>query len=464
MRELSYSKRIAFNFMFATALLVIVIYLSISLVVFRTVYSHLNDDLYAEYEEIKNSIVIIDGKIIFANPAEWTENEHGQIEVNPTFIQVSDSSGKVIRRSSNLFGTSLELVKNRRKKDFFNTRLSSGMVRQLQMTLNDELNNKAGYISVAIPLDESRMVLKNLFITLVISFPVVLLFLYFITRIIAQKSIAPVKALTHTAEKITRENLTERIDLPENKDELFLLTATINRLLDRIEETIIREKQFSSDASHELRTPLSVLKGTLELMNRKPRDPAYYVEKTNTCIYEVNRMSVLVDQLLLLARYEKAIDPSQLTRVSPGDIINKIIARHASSIDEKSISLFLNIDESLRVLTDEIMVEQIIENLFNNALKYSYPNSTIGIFSTRVAQDVLLTVKDEGIGMTQKEIALIFNRFFRADESRNNNVRGYGLGLSIAKRFADLLNIEIRVESIPNKGSSFTLVFKDLTA
>ena len=153
-------------------------------------------------------------------------------------------------------------------------------------------------------MQESEIVLENLQKALLVSFPIILIILFFTTRYIAGKSIAPINNVITTANRITRENLRERISLPENKDEIHLLISTINELLNRLEDNLLREKQFTSDASHELRTPLSVIKGTLEVLIRKPREIHQYEEKINYCIRETDRITKLIDQLLFLARYD----------------------------------------------------------------------------------------------------------------------------------------------------------------
>lgn len=461
MKTQSYSKRITLNFLTATAILILVIFCSIYLVVYKTVYSRIDADLNAESLEILNSVVILNDQLIFTNQGEWEENEHAQIEVNPTFIQVADSSGNILKRSPNLLDSSLDLLKGENRKTFFNTRLPTGQVRQSQMIMTDEHDRKTGYISVAIPLEASVMVLKNLLIILLSAFPFVLLILYLVTRLIAQKSIMPVKLLTESAGMIGRENLNERIELPKREDELYTLTCTINSLLDRLEDAMIREKQFSSDASHELRTPLSVLKGTLELMIRKPRDREYFIEKTGTCLEEVNRMSTLVDQLLLLARYEKEVIAPRFVVTNVSILLNKIIDRSAGPLEQKGILPDLDIDQELTILTDPLMFEQILENIFSNALKYSNINGKIKIFSNNRSQPSFLTIQDEGIGMADDELGQVFNRFYRADQSRSSHVKGYGLGLAITKRLADILGIRIVVESQPGKGSVFTLLFPE---
>uniref|UniRef100_UPI00404914DA histidine kinase dimerization/phospho-acceptor domain-containing protein n=1 Tax=Flavobacterium sp. TaxID=239 RepID=UPI00404914DA len=148
---------------------------------------------------------------------------------------------------------------------------------------------------------EIVQILKNI---LLISYPLILILLYLFARFFAGRSIIPVSTIIDTSRKITKDNLKTRIPLPNNKDELFALSQTINNLLDRVENAIEREKQFTSDASHELRTPLAVIKGTMEVLIRKPRNQHEYEEKIQFCISEVDRLNHMVDQLLLLARFE----------------------------------------------------------------------------------------------------------------------------------------------------------------
>jgi signal transduction histidine kinase len=458
MKAQGFSNRIAIYFMGATAILILVIFSSIYIVVHQTVYRHLDDNLEAEYNEVYNGIVQFSDQIVFANEAEWTEQEHGQIEVNPTFIQVSDTLGNVIKKTPNLLDKSLTFINSKKPRIVQNSRLSSKSVRQLQVVLKNAQGQKAGYISVALPLEGSLIVLKNLLSVLLIAFPLILIVLYYVTRFITTKSIKPVRVLTKSAEEITRMNLDKRIALPVKKDELYLLTDTINNLLDRIEDTLLREKHFTSNASHELRTPLTSLKGTLELMIRKPHDSAYYVTKASVCLEEVNRMSVMIEQLLLLSRYENTNSNFKLTDVGLEKIIHKVIARYANILEQKDILLELSVDPDLQIKTNDFLFEQIIDNIFSNAIKYNNLNSKIEIHSFEKEGEITLSITDEGVGMDANILSKIFDRFYRADESRSSQIKGYGLGLSLAKKFADLLAIKIEVESQPEKGTTFALI------
>jgi len=181
------------------------------------------------------------------------------------------------------------------------------------------------------------MVLNNLFVILVVAYPLILLVLFLIARFIAGKSIKPISAIIETSKVITKDNLTSRIPLPQNKDELYLLSQTINNLLDRVENAIEREKQFSSDASHELRTPLAVIKGTLEVLVRKPRNIEEYKEKIEFCVNEVNRLNHLVDELLLLARFENQKQTLKLERVSLNAVFLDVISRNSTLISENKL-------------------------------------------------------------------------------------------------------------------------------
>lgn len=443
--------------MIAVAVLTVLMFSAIYIVVYRTVYAHLDDDLNVESLEVQNSIVMLSDQLVFANPNEWLENEHGQIEVNPTFIQFADTSGQILKKTPNLEDGSLIILPGEAGKLFFNAVLSGSRVRQLQVQLTSFNGNHMGYLSVAIPLEDSQLVLTNLRTVLILLIPLVFIILFFVSRFIAQNSIKPVRVLTGKTEKITRKNLNERIPLPTNRDELYVLTESINNLLERIQDAIVREKQFTSDASHELRTPLSVIKGNLELMTRKERDPSYYLEKSHTSLREVDRMSDLIDRLLLLARYDAGSEKVTMEKIRLSRLIGEMILRFNHRLEEKKLTIELRDVNSITILSNRFMLEQIIENIFTNAIKYSFPESCI-IFEIKSQDErTLLTITDEGPGIPTGQQNAVFDRFYRADESRNSETGGTGLGLSIVKRFSELLGIDVTLESEQGKGSRFTL-------
>ncbi len=455
--KLNFRNRIATWYLVATALLIAGLFSAIYIIVYNTVFSHLDSDLDLELNEVRNSIVSSGGQIIFANPFEWNEREHGQIEVNPTFVQVSDKQGHIIKKTGNLLSDSLIFRKSVNKKIYFNSELSGSPIRQVQYPYFDPEGNLSAYLSIAVPLEESALVLSNLSEAMVISFPAILIILFLVTRLIAGKSIAPIHNVINTANKISKENISERISLPPHNDEIHALTSTINGLLNRLEEGILRERQFTSDASHELRTPLSIIKGTLEVLIRKPREVAQYEEKVSYCISETDRMTKLIDQLLLLARYDTGKITPVKTEFPFSEKIETVVQRLNTLLEEKRIKVNREIDESIILNADPGMTEIILENILTNAIKYSGNDNFIDIKAVRNGSSIMFSVKDYGVGMTEQQIKNIFDRFYRADESRSSDAGGFGLGLAISKKLCDIQNIKIEVDSTPGKGTNFTL-------
>ncbi|MCF7817984.1 MAG: HAMP domain-containing protein [Kiritimatiellales bacterium] len=455
---MSLRNRIAFYFVAVTALSTAILFFVIYAIVHKTVYTHLDGDLEAELAEVSNSVVYFENELIFANNFEWTEREHGQIEVNPTFIQVVDPVGKSLRKTANLRDNNLEFHPHAIRKEFYDLPVAGSTVRQIQAPLRPDNGPIRAFLILAIPFEESARVLSNLKVVLCISFPTVLLFLFAVSRMIAGRIISPVNTVIATADLITRENMNERIPVPPRKDELHKLSETINRLLDRLQEAVVREKQFTADASHELRNPISVIRGTLEVLIRKEREPGQYKEKIQYVIGEVDRMAELVDQLLSLARSENGLQPM----MGPVDL--KLISEHAlshfrESIAEKSISVECEFHDYDIVNADASMTGIILENLISNAIKYSFIDGIIHIQTIRTGNSTEFLITNAGRIISQSQLNNVFDRFYRADESRATSVPGTGLGLAIVRRLIDLQGFSISADSSPENGTTFRIIF-----
>ena len=317
-----------------------------------------------------------------------------------------------------------------------------------------------GYLQVAMSLNDTQMILNNLKSVLWISYPIILLLIFIAARFIAAKSIQPVKEIIITANSITEKDLSTRIALPGNKDELFEMSKTINALLQRIENALLREKQFTSDASHEFRTPLAVIKGTLEVMIRKPRTQEEYEEKARFCVQEVDRLNEMIDELLLLARFEKHHLASKLQPIFISTLILESLVRFKNKIENKNIQIFQNLDQDKPIYSDPQLLSIAINNILSNALKYSHSNGKVFIELKQNNHETILTIKDEGIGIDEKDMDSIFNPYFRSNPSHHLNVKGYGLGLPIVKKIATTLNIQYQIQSQVGVGTSFELRFR----
>ena len=456
MFALSLKNRIAFYFSISTALLIFVVFVIIYSIVSFSVHKNVTDTINFEVEEYLEKIQFVNNETKLIDKNEWIKQEHNEISVNPVFLVLSDKYGCEIEKSENLRKESLRFTKNSKVKVVSDFKLGGKLVRQMQVPLIKD-NQIRGYLLVAVSLEEASITIRNLLNILLLSYPITLILLFLVARIITGRSIKPILNIIETADKISQENLNSRIDLPKNKDELQLLSQTINDLLDRIQNAVEREKQLTSDASHELRTPLAVIKGTLEVLIRKPRNQTEYLEKINFCISEVDRVNNLVSQLLLLARFENHKQNIKHEEVSLNAIFLDVLSRYSDKIKNKGITVKHHFSEDYIIKSDNYLVSIVIGNLISNALKYSNQNGEISIDLSNDDSTIIVSIFDNGIGISKENINRVFDPFFRSEPNEHPEVKGTGLGLSIVRRICILLDIDIKISSIENSGTTVIL-------
>lgn len=447
MLKLSLKNRIASYYIISTALLVFIVFITIYTLISYTIYTKVNEHIDYEVNEYLEKIEFVNNQVQLIDKEEWKNREHNEVSVDPVFLEITNKDGISIEKSENLKNKELFFLKDITKSVTSDIKLSGQLVRQVQVPLFDK-NNIDGYMLIAVSLEEATIILNNLRTILYITFPIILVLLFIVARIIAGRSIKPINAIIETSNKITKDNLKSRIDLPKNKDELYLLSETINSLLDRIEKTIDREKQFTSDASHELRTPLAVIKGTLEVLIRKPRNTEEYQQKINFCIAEVDRINNLVDQLLLLARFENQKISLKNEDLNLNQAISEVMNRFSAKIKNKNISVIENYTDNFQINSDEYFISIILQNIISNALKYSHDGGKVQLNLFRKENQTIFEISNTGIGIAPEEIGNVFNSFYRTKNSIDHpETKGTGLGLSITKRLCNILGISISITS-----------------
>lgn len=459
--NLSFKRRIATHFMLATAFITLVVFGTIYFIVHQTVYKNLDDDLSFEAHKHRTEIDVTGHEIRFYNKKEWEENEHKNVEVNPVFLQIVDIDGRLKDKSPNMKEKQMAFSLQSDKENRFNTMLNGRAIRQVQIPLYKK-GEIRGYIIAAMSLEGTLSVLENLRNTLFILFPIVLLILFLVTSYLAGRSILPVVSITKTTHRISRSNLAERVALPARKDELHDLSSSINDLLDRIESAVKREKQFTSDASHELRTPLSILRGTLEVLIRKPREEKEYQDKIAYSLTEIDRMTAIIDQLLEIARYENQAELNQTTALPLTEILQQIIARHHMDVQNKKLQLDLIVPNEIKASVNGFYGNLILENVLSNAIKYTPSGGKISIQLEETDHSLRCSIRDTGIGIRSEDLEQVFQPFFRSDALGHKNIPGNGLGLSLVQKAATAIDAEIEVESQLEKGTQFTVLFKQI--
>ncbi len=229
------------------------------------------------------------------------------------------------------------------------------------------------------------------------------------------------------------------------------------KVMQPIEESFLRLKQFTADASHELRSPLMVITANVEVALEKseelrPKD----IKKFQAIASAADQITHLVEDLLLLARSD-SIDIQKKEAVNIEEILHNLIELYQPQASTKQINFKANISKQLFTMGDCVQLTRVFANLIENALQYTPADGIIEIKTVQNHQQIDIEVKDTGIGMTPEELQHIFERFWRADIARSYRMKGFGLGLAIAKSFVQNHGGNLTVSSEPNVGSCFTV-------
>lgn len=452
----SFKNRIAFHYIVSGAFLIALVFLFIFYIVKLSVDKHINEQIDVELQKHVNDVSLDSHETYLIQVNQWAAREHNTVDINPVFVQFFDNNRELIDKSPNLKKLNLVLQPDKNNNVFWNTTLNNQPIRQIQKPIY-QTNKIIAYIVVGMSVDDFEIV-QILQKVLLILFPIILLILFIIARFIAGRSIKPINLIASTANRITSDNLSERIPLPYNKDELYQLSTKINELLDRIENAVEREKKFTSDASHELRTPLAIIKGTLEVLIRKPREKEEYETKINYCIAEVDRLNNLVDQLLLLARFENQKQNIKYELVCINALILDTITRFSQQIKEKNISIKSSFSEDFYTYSDNYLLSIIFSNILSNAIKYSGNETEINVQVIKLNGKINCLIQDNGEGIHPKDLDNIYKSFYRSNAENHPDIKGNGIGLSIVKRISDLLNSTIEISSVQNHGTTVKLI------
>jgi len=372
------------------------------------------------------------------------------------YVEVTDQSGNVVAWSANLNRNVLALPAGTMASAQQQT-LSFAVINNLRVAVVPLApDRQLGYAAVAEPLsviDESLRRLRRDFFA---GVPLVLLLASLGGYFLARKSLSPIALMDRQTQRITAENLSARLDVMNERDELGGLAVTINELLERLENAFKEQQRFIADASHELRTPLAVLRGETEVSLSQARSTDEYKASLNLIKDEAERLSRIVEDLFVLAR-----QPTDYRIMSRQPVrLDKIVAECGRAAQvlaaQKELKLKIDSGTALALNGDEELLQRMILNLLDNAVKYTPPGGEIAVQLRGRNGDARLTVRDNGIGIPAKDQPHVFDRFYRVDKARSRALGGAGLGLSIARQIAQAHGGTVSVES-GAQGSVFTV-------
>lgn len=254
--------------------------------------------------------------------------------------------------------------------------------------------------------------------------------------IVSRRFLRPIAAIAETAAGISAQNLSERIDESRVESELVGLARVLNATFSRLEEAFARQARFTADASHELRTPLAVLRSQVDLALARPRSAEEYREALQACLRAGERMTELVECLLVLARADAGLPNETRKAVELHRVVSDAIEQVAPLADVTSIRIHSTLDPIV-VHGDQGGLSRVVANLLSNAVRYNHLKGEVFVSLARDHDEAVLTVRDTGIGVPNQDRDRLFERFYRADSARSRETGGTGLGLAIAKAIVD---------------------------
>lgn len=295
--------------------------------------------------------------------------------------------------------------------------------------------------------------INSLYLLIILIDFILLIFSTVLVYLSSRFTLAPIRVMVKKINDITSENLSSRLDVDSSANELRQLGLKINELLENMDEVYTRQKKFISDASHELKTPISVIQGYTSLLMRWGKnDEAVLNESLDSIAREAENMKNLVERLLFLARIGQYVVNKENVKIK--ELLTQIKNGYDALGCDRNIVVQ---SEDITVYTDAELITECVRNLVDNAIKYSPAGSDITLSVARKQGKIcLISVKDEGEGISEENLPKIFDRFYRCDNVRNREGSS-GLGLTICKSAIDTLGGKIGVVSKLGEGSEFII-------
>lgn len=330
------------------------------------------------------------------------------------------------------------------------------------LTKNFRIQEQSYTLLIAYSLYEQKKLLANVRIFLFVAIPFALMLASIGGYLLARKSLLPVVTMSRKALYISAANLHERLPVYNPHDELGSLANTFNDLLSRLDESFAQQRGFMADASHELRTPIAIICGETEVvLSKTNRTMEDYQESLAIVKDEGRRLTCIVEDLFILARADAGQLPLRLTNFYFDELASECIRAIRTLAAKKELFLECEATEEMPIYGDENLLQRMILNLLDNAIKYTPKGGSIKIKCAKENNCYVLTVTDTGIGIPLKEQPYIFNRFYRVDKVRsrqidnNNSSSGVGLGLSIARWIAEAHQGKLQLLHSNEQGSTF---------
>lgn len=424
----------------------------------RDLYSAIDDSISLNATQVIAGLNIDENYQIVVSDSFMEEPETTDLLQRGYTIRIVSTDGRGILHKFGLYQELLPAIPPTTRLPFFSTINDSSTGTMVRVYSSPIIENERviAVLQVAQSLEHVQDTLSRLLVTLLVSIPLLVVITGFSGYWLATRALLPIDQITSTARRISAEDLSARLNLPDTDDEVGRLANTFDEMLTRLDEAFQRERQFTADASHELRTPLTAMQAVLGMIRERPRTVNEYQQALDDLSEETDRLRTLTENLLQLARGENK-DKSTKQLINLSDLIGDVSDSLRPLIEAKGLMLKREIGDHLFVKGDSDHLIRLFVNLLDNAIKYT-ERGEICVSAKLQTDGIYVVIADTGTGIDIAHLPHIFDRFYRADKSRSTG--GAGIGLTIARQIVETHGGTIKAISDGNgKGSSFVIVF-----
>jgi len=418
------------------------------------------DDVVDELPELDTTPAIIDSSSNDGRKSAFDQGSRFLHDREDIFVRVLDIHGQTVYSTFNFYRLSVPADSVSQPLKNIPWRGTVSMTRgdepvRLYSTMLVENGNLMGVIQIGQSLARLHMSLERVTYTLFVVIPFILTISAFVSYWLAGRAFRPIHHLAHTAREIGAKDLHQRVPVPPADDEVRDLSLIFNQMIGRLERAFNQQRRFVADASHELRTPVAVIRSMTEVALSQPSSIEGYEGVLREVNAEAERLGRLINDLLALARADEGKPQLDSEPVRCDLLAVDVVESLEPLAQERNIELKTHILQPATVMGDAARLIQVIMSLVDNALIYTNAGGTVTVSVETCASHVHLSVSDTGIGIAQKDIEHIFERFYRADPARSKASGGSGLGLAIVDWVVRAHQGIVSVESQPGQGSTF---------
>lgn len=459
---MSLSKKLTFSFVFSILISIFIISFISNTMINRKFDSYLIEEQNMKFEKIRKDI----NDLFLEEGSNLTSRDiSNYASMEGIYIEIRDSNDGLVCNSNN--------------SNMMHKGMMGQMMRQMMRRhgMENSYMNTGNYVEKTFPLLDGDKIIGTLIIgyidnshltesallfkdTLSVSFlisGIITIILGLIISIFLSRGLSsPLVNITNTANEMRSGNLKSRSTIKANTKEIKELSYSINYLAETLENQENLRKRYASDIAHELRTPLTILKSHVEAIVDGIWEPTD--EHFGVLLGEIDRLAKLVDDLKNTFKTLEADLNINKTYFNITNELKAILSQFEPLFKKEDFILEYSIEENIKISMDRDRFKQIMNNLLSNALKYLKDNGRVFVTLKKEKSNIIITVKDNGTGIKEEDLSFVFDRFYRADISRNKETGGTGLGLSITKALVEAHGGNIYVESNYDKGTKFTIL------